>query len=87
VAAGQRADRRFRRLGDLPDRDHYPGACQAVGAVQVAADRDSKEKRRPMIQCIQCKRPFPAEDRIASMSGSVMGCECTDVYSLCPLPD
>ena len=37
-----------------------------------------------MIQCIQCKRPFVAEDRIASMSGSIMGDECTDVYYLCP---
>jgi len=37
-----------------------------------------------MIQCIQCKRPFLADDRIASMSGSIMGDECTDVYYLCP---
>jgi hypothetical protein len=37
-----------------------------------------------MIQCIQCKRPFLEEERIASMSGSIMGDECTDVYYLCP---
>ena len=37
------------------------------------------------MQCLQCKRPFEKEDRIASMSGSIMGDEVTDAYFLCPL--
>ena len=39
------------------------------------------------MECQQCKRPFQDEDRIASISGSVMGNEDTDVYYLCPACD
>jgi hypothetical protein len=38
-------------------------------------------------QCKQCNRPFAAEDRIASLSGSIMGDEYTDSYFLCPVCD
>ena len=38
-------------------------------------------------QCKQCRRPFAAEDRIASISGSIMGDEHTDSYFLCPVCD
>jgi len=38
-----------------------------------------------MIQCLQCKRAFLEGERIASMSGSILGDECTDVWYLCPL--
>jgi hypothetical protein len=37
-----------------------------------------------MAQCIECKRPFLSEDRIASISGSIMGDEHTDSYFHCP---
>ena len=35
------------------------------------------------MDCIQCKRPFLDEDRIASISGSIMGDESTDTYYFC----
>ena len=38
-----------------------------------------------MIACIVCKRPFAAEERRASISGSIMGDEYTDSYFLCPV--
>jgi hypothetical protein len=38
-----------------------------------------------MIQCIRCSRAFLNEERIASMSGSIMGDEHTDSYFLCPV--
>ena len=37
------------------------------------------------MNCIQCKREFLKEERIASISGSIMGDECTDSYFLCPV--
>jgi len=37
------------------------------------------------MQCIQCNRPFLNEERIASISGSIMGDEHTDSYFLCPV--
>jgi hypothetical protein len=37
------------------------------------------------MECIQCNRPFLAEDRVASISGSIMGDEHTDAYFLCPV--
>jgi hypothetical protein len=37
------------------------------------------------MQCIQCQRPFLNEDRVASISGSIMGDEHTDAYFLCPM--
>ena len=37
------------------------------------------------MECIKCKRPFQDEDRIASISGSIMGDEYTDSYFFCPL--
>lgn len=40
-----------------------------------------------VMRCMQCKRPFIAGERIASMSGSIMGDEHTDSYFLCPVCD
>jgi hypothetical protein len=37
------------------------------------------------MQCIQCQRPFLNADRVASISGSIMGDEHTDAYFLCPV--
>jgi hypothetical protein len=37
------------------------------------------------MQCIQCERPFLNEERVASISGSIMGDEHTDAYFLCPV--
>ena len=37
------------------------------------------------MDCIQCGRSFAEEDRIAAISGSIMGDEHTDVYYLCPV--
>jgi len=37
------------------------------------------------MDCVKCKRAFADEDRLAAMSGSIMGDECTDVYYLCPV--
>jgi hypothetical protein len=37
------------------------------------------------MQCVQCKRPFLNEERIASISGSIMGDEHTDAYFFCPV--
>jgi len=34
--------------------------------------------------CQQCRREFSIKDRVASMSGSIMGDEYTDSYFLCP---
>lgn len=39
------------------------------------------------MQCLQCLRTFAGGDRIASMSGSIMGDEVTDSYFLCPVCD
>ncbi len=36
------------------------------------------------MECQQCHRVFRDEERVASISGSIMGDEHTDVYSLCP---
>jgi hypothetical protein len=36
------------------------------------------------MRCVQCKRVFAVQDRIASISGSIMGDEHTDSYFLCP---
>jgi DNA-directed RNA polymerase subunit RPC12/RpoP len=35
------------------------------------------------MQCVQCKRDFSDEDRIASISGSFMGDEHIETYYLC----
>jgi hypothetical protein len=37
------------------------------------------------MECIQCKRVFLNGERIASISGSIMGDEHTDSYFLCPV--
>jgi hypothetical protein len=37
------------------------------------------------MHCIQCNRSFLNEDRVASISGSIMGDEHTDVWLLCPV--
>ena len=37
------------------------------------------------MNCIQCKREFLSAERIASISGSIMGDEYTDSYFLCPV--
>ena len=37
------------------------------------------------MNCIQCNREFLQEERIASISGSIMGDECTDAYFFCPM--
>ena len=37
------------------------------------------------MECIQCQRPFLKEERLASISGSIMGDEHTDSYFLCPV--
>jgi hypothetical protein len=34
--------------------------------------------------CQRCGRPFIGEERVASISGSIMGDEYTDSYFLCP---
>lgn len=34
--------------------------------------------------CLQCRREFLNEERVASMSGSILGDECTDSFFLCP---
>lgn len=39
------------------------------------------------MRCMQCNRSFLDEERVASMSGSIMGDEHTDSYYLCPLCD
>ncbi len=36
------------------------------------------------MQCVRCNRPLRAEERVASISGSIMGDEHTDSYFLCP---
>jgi hypothetical protein len=38
-----------------------------------------------LMQCIQCGRPFLDENRVATISGSIMGDEHTDTWFLCPL--
>lgn len=35
--------------------------------------------------CLVCKREFLSDERVASMSGSIMGDEYTDSYFLCPV--
>ncbi len=37
------------------------------------------------MNCIQCDKEFSQEDRLAAISGSIMGDEYTDVYWLCPV--
>jgi hypothetical protein len=37
------------------------------------------------MRCTQCDRSFLHEERVASISGSIMGDEHTDSYFLCPL--
>ena len=37
------------------------------------------------MNCKKCNRTFSKEDRLASMSGSIMGDEYTDAYYLCPV--
>jgi hypothetical protein len=41
--------------------------------------------RLPVMQCKQCDRPFDNDERIASISGSIMGDEVTNAYFLCPV--
>ena len=36
------------------------------------------------MECKHCNRTFENADRVASISGSIMGDEHTDVYFLCP---
>jgi hypothetical protein len=38
-----------------------------------------------MIQCSQCQRTFGEEERVASISGSILGDEHTDSYFFCPI--
>mgnify|MGYP001611680854 CR=1 FL=1 len=35
------------------------------------------------VQCSRCGRPFEKADRVACISGRVMGDECTDCYYWC----
>jgi hypothetical protein len=35
------------------------------------------------LRCVKCGRSFAAEERVALISGKVMGDECTDVYYWC----
>jgi len=37
------------------------------------------------MQCKQCDRPLLNDERVASISGSIMGDEVTDSYFLCPV--
>jgi hypothetical protein len=37
------------------------------------------------MKCKQCGREFLKEDQAASISGSIMGDECTDAYYRCPV--
>ncbi len=37
------------------------------------------------MNCISCNRPFLKEECVASISGSIMGDEYTDVYYRCPV--
>ena len=37
------------------------------------------------MKCTQCNRPFLNEERVASISGSIMGDEHSDAYFLCPV--
>jgi hypothetical protein len=37
------------------------------------------------MQCLQCQRPLQNAERVASISGSIMGDEHTDSYYLCPV--
>lgn len=37
-----------------------------------------------MMQCKQCNKELSHAERIASISGSIMGDECTEVYYFCP---
>ena len=37
-----------------------------------------------VMQCLRCKRPFTGNERVASISGSIMGDEYTDSYFFCP---
>ena len=41
--------------------------------------------RYEIMNCIQCTREFLKDERVASISGSIMGDEYTDVYYLCPV--
>jgi hypothetical protein len=36
------------------------------------------------MNCKQCNQPLESQDRVASISGSVMGDEYSDVYYRCP---
>jgi hypothetical protein len=36
------------------------------------------------VECAGCGRPFDKTDRVASISGSIMGDEHSDVYCSCP---
>ncbi len=38
-----------------------------------------------LYQCAQCQRPLAKEDLVASMSGSILGDECSECYYLCPV--
>jgi hypothetical protein len=40
-----------------------------------------------LMRCKKCGHPFAAQDRIASISGSIMGDEHTESYFLCPACD
>ena len=37
------------------------------------------------MKCVKCKRPFIKDERIISISGSIMGDEHTDTFYLCPV--
>ncbi len=37
------------------------------------------------MQCQKCHKELSGPDWIASISGSILGDECTDVYYLCPV--
>ena len=39
------------------------------------------------MKCVQCSRPFTGQERVASISGSILGDEHTDAYFLCPTCD
>ena len=76
---------------NLPDREEsctrIPlrsyNACGLQGeAVDTMQEESSSSED---MQCKQCRRPFTAEDRITSISGSIMGDESTDCYFLCPV--
>ena len=65
-------------------KDPVPDSPVSIAQVREVGSMPDGSPSSEEMRCKQCMRAFGAEDRVASISGSIMGDEHTDSYFVCP---